>query len=76
MLLSRNKKPKYIDADEHSVAQWRAKKCGCQWALEQQAQSRGTAVAIEMSNGTTVSVDRVAVNNKVNLIKLKLNGKS
>ena len=32
-------------------------------------------MAIEMSNGTTVSVDRVAVNNKVNLIKLKLQWK-
>ena len=71
------KKVEYVDADEHSVAQWGSKKSvdASGRLSNRQQEVEATAVAIEMSNGTTVSVDRVAVNNKVNLIKLKLQWK-
>ena len=71
------KKPEYVDADESSVAHWRSKKSmdTSGRLSNKQQEVEATAVAIEMSNGTTVSVDRAAVNNKVNLIKLKLKWK-
>ena len=76
------KKPQYVDADESAVAQWKTRpknntgtfnSSNKMSAREQEVEA--TAVAIELSNGRTHTVDKVVVNKKVNLIKIKLQWK-
>ena len=75
------KKPQYVDADE-STAQWktRTKNNTGTFAVQNKMSAseqevEATAVAIELSDGRTHTVDKVVVNKKVNLIKIKLQWK-